>query len=97
MDLLRIDNRTVNLDRLSAIVETVEAGPSGHDSRRVQLVLGDTTILLDEEKSEHFLAFLHRNYRVRSLGSEGQVRGVGGTIEGGADPDSGTLGSEPGA
>lgn len=62
MDLLKIDHRTVNLDRLATIVEEVDEG-----QRRLTLVIGQDRVSLDEGQSDAFLAFVAANYRVRTL------------------------------
>jgi hypothetical protein len=76
MDLLRIDHRTVNLDRLTMVVE--RADPQG-GSPLVELVFGEATVVLSAPQSEAFRRHLDANYLVRELeppaptGSRGRV------------------------
>jgi len=103
MDLLKIDGRTINLDRLSAIVEIEDEVQAGEGqirkSRRLQLVLGDTSITLDEKESNLFIDFIEQNYRIRKLGQEiarGSRGGIDygqGTKPGVVPPKSGDAGS----
>jgi hypothetical protein len=62
MDLLRIGDKLLNLDRLSVIEEIGEG-----TERSVILKLGDTTVSLDGQQSQLFRAFLTRHYCIREL------------------------------
>lgn len=59
MDLLRIGDQLINLDRLS-VVEGISGGPA-------TLRLGDVSVRLDEVQSLRFVEYLGRHYGISEL------------------------------